>query len=148
MPGRARGRVVSRQEENYEGIAFPLQVSVLAFWPMPCFSPGTQQAGGSKAGLLLPTPRGAGPFAPAAHPSQRPRQRIDCRAAIWRILPALFPLARSQPKAGNNLQTQQLPGQGPATGKDEGSLNQGSVGWKEFLEVKDELRFAARGALH
>lgn len=52
------------------------------------------------------------------------------------------------PSQGNNLQTQQLSGQGPATGKDEGSLNHGSVGWKEFLEVKAELLFPMGGAIH
>jgi len=51
------------------------------------------------------------------------------------------------PRQGNNLETQQLSGQGPPSGKDEGSLNRWSVGWKEFLEVKDELHFTTGGAM-
>lgn len=50
------------------------------------------------------------------------------------------------PKQGNNLRTQQLLGQGPATGKDEGSPNRRSVAWKAFLEAKDELCFTSREA--
>lgn len=103
MPGRGRGRVVSRQEGNYQGIELqtgvvPLQshlwlCDLCPFWT--CFSSGTPPAGEDGAG------------AAAAHPS----------AVIWRVSPACFRVAWSQSRPGRYLYKPSTPGPRPCHGE-------------------------------
>lgn len=113
-------------------LGFVVCVAILAFlqawypagWRGEGDGAGAAAAGGVGSGLRLCIVRG--------HVTAQRAGRV-CQ--LYFLGPGV------SPRRGNNFQTQQLLGQGPAAGKAEGSPNHGSVGWKEFLEVKAELCF-------
>lgn len=114
---------------------FVICVAILDF-----FSPGAHQAAGDGARAVLGCCSCSTPFqeAPAGIMTAQQSGGFCQLDFLWLAV---------TPSQGNNLETQQLSGQGPATGKDEGSLSDGSVGWKEFLEVKAELLFPVGRAI-
>lgn len=114
---------------------FVICVAILDF-----FSPGAHHAGGDGARALLGCCSCSTPFLEA----QAGIMTVQRSGGFYQLY---FLWLAISPSQGNNSEIQQLLGQGPATGKDEGSLNHGSVGWKEFLEVKAELLFPMGGAI-
>lgn len=104
------------------------------------FSPGGHQAGGDRARALLGC-------CSCSTPSLEAPAGIMTAQWSGGFCQLYFLWLAVSPSQGNNLEAQQLLGQGPATEKDEGSLNHGNVGWKEFLEVKAELLFPMGGAI-